>query len=352
MNVPRKNPFKSSNNADSDEKYGKVYKRQRKMQSVVTLITLGAMCIGGSIMIIVQDRWRNTSTTLALQKEHGQQGSVRQGGDRINDQAIGHQLQTHAEKDEEYPREEASLVAQVQKLDAEVRRISLNVDIFEKDDVAQNAAKRLQEATRKLLAVRYGRLEPYRVRVDLEFQETIPDFQLNGPSGTLLFEMAPTKLIPHSVFTFMEIARQWKAGAFHRVASHVLQVMVKGGFDHLAFQEYSDSYPHKIGTVGYAGRPSGPQWYISTIDNTKNHGPGSQQIQNPYEADSIIGKVVEGFFDVVPRIKLMPGSGFVNDPKKHVLITKMTILVPQSGPDTVDGYAEWKPRRAGDGEQK
>jgi len=110
----------------------------------------------------------------------------------------------------------------------------------------------------------------------------------------------------------------------------------------MPFQEYRDEYPHKEGTVGYAGRPSGPEFYISIEDNTRNHGPGSQQKKNPFEADSIIGTVIEGMDDVVPRIHKMPGHEFILDKKKWVLIKKMAILVPSDGPNAdKDGYIEF-----------
>lgn len=87
-----------------------------------------------------------------------------------------------------------------------------------------------------------------------------------------------------------------------------------------------------------AGRPSGPAWYVSIMDNSKNHGPGSQGAKNPHEADSCFGKVIEGFDDVVvDRITKMPGDGFLNDENKHVLIDRMTILVP----DNNGNYVEW-----------
>ena len=132
------------------------------------------------------------------------------------------------------------LVKEVEKLDAEVRRIKETGVIMETDEESLKATKKLQNATRRLLAARYGVNEPYRVNVVLEFQETIPDFDEKGAEGSILLEMAPTDLQPHSVFSFLEIARQWQGGAFHRKADHVLQVMVHGGFKHLAFQEYSE----------------------------------------------------------------------------------------------------------------
>lgn len=236
-----------------------------------------------------------------------------------------------------------SLVAEVQELDAAVRKIKASgVMPMETDPEALVATKKLQEATRRLLGARYGHEEPYRVEIILEFQDTIPDFEEKGKDGSILLEMAPSRLQPHSIFSFLEVARQYKGGAFHRIANHVLQVMVKGNFPHLAFQEYSEEYPHKERTVGYAGRPSGPAWYVSIMDNVKNHGPGSQQDKNPYEADSCFGRVIRGYDEEVQRIRKVPGNGFLDDRKKHVLIKEMKILVPGDGPDAVDGYVEWK----------
>jgi len=240
---------------------------------------------------------------------------------------------------------EEALVQEVERLDAEVRQIKASLPeghFMETDLKGVDASKRLQDATRKLLKARYGAKEPYRVRIDLEFQPTIPDFEKDGgKDGHILIEMAPSELQPHSIFTYMEIARNYKGGGFHRIANHVLQVQVRApGVQHLAFQEYSPEYPHKKGTVGYAGRPSGPAWYVSLLNNVRNHGPGSQQKANPHEADSCFGTVIEGFDTDVQRISKVDGNGFLGDHKKWVLINKMQIFVPGD-----DGeYVEWKPK--------
>eukprot|EP00545_Synedropsis_sp_CCMP1620_P000811 CAMPEP_0119014516 /NCGR_PEP_ID=MMETSP1176-20130426/9874_1 /TAXON_ID=265551 /ORGANISM="Synedropsis recta cf, Strain CCMP1620" /LENGTH=308 /DNA_ID=CAMNT_0006967707 /DNA_START=123 /DNA_END=1049 /DNA_ORIENTATION=+ len=232
----------------------------------------------------------------------------------------------------------AELQALVVQHDASVRSIKEQVDIFETDPGAQAAATLLQEATRKLLHRRYGVKEPYRVKVELEFQDTIVDFEEHGKDGSFTVELAPSALQPHSIYTFLEVSRQWKGGAFHRIAPHVLQVMVKTHtIKHLAFQEYSKDYPHKQRTVGYAGRPSGPAFYVSIQDNSRNHGPGSQQKHNPYEADSCFGTVVEGWEDSVLRITKVQGNGFLGDAKKHVLIKSMTVQVP----DSSGNYVVW-----------
>ena len=235
-------------------------------------------------------------------------------------------------------REEESeqiLVDRVAEYDKHVREIKAKVDgdggFMETDPEGVAATKALQDYTRLLLKRRYGPKEPYRVKIDLEFQPSNPTYATDGPTDSFVIEMAPAKLMPHAVFSFLEIARQWaeKRGAFHRRANHVLQVMTNGHHvPHLAFQEYSSEFPHKRQTVGYAGRPSGPAWYVSILDNTRNHGPGSQQDHNPHEADACFGRVVEGFDRVViGRITKMPGDGFLKPPA-HVKITKMTILIP------------------------
>ena len=236
------------------------------------------------------------------------------------------------------PIEELEL--KVQTFDRIVRELKAQIPIFEINAEAQTAAKQLQDATQLLLAARYGAREPYHVKVKLEFQPSIPDFDQMGSLGEFIIEMAPTSLLPHSVFTFLEIARQWKSGAFHRIAGHVLQVMVrtKTNIQHLAFQEYSPLYPHKKMTCGYAGRPSGPAFYVSILDNSKNHGPGSQQTENPYEADANFGTVIQGFDETVMRITKVPGTGFLQDPNMHVLIKEMIIMIPNEQ----RVYEEWK----------
>ena len=89
----------------------------------------------------------------------------------------------------------------------------------------------------------------------------------------------------------MKVVDSWTGGAFHRNAGHVLQAMVEGaGHPSLAWQEYSPAFPHTRYTLGYAGRPGGPAFYVSTVDNTANHGPGSQG--SATEADSCFAKLV------------------------------------------------------------
>lgn len=227
-------------------------------------------------------------------------------------------------------------------LEKQVRAIKKTGVIMETDEKSLEMTAKLQDATRTLIKLRYGDFgeKNIRVRFDLEFQSTIPDFAEKGMEGTLLIEMAPVRLIPCSVYNFLEIARTWKKGAFHRNAGHVLQAISRSDITKsMPFQEYSKEYPHKKGTLGYAGRPSGPEFYVSIQNNMQAHGPGSQQKHNPYEADCIIGTIIQGMEDgTVSRIHTMPGKEFMGDKKKWVLIRRMHILIPGDGPD---GYVEF-----------
>eukprot|EP00929_Paragymnodinium_shiwhaense_P018865 TRINITY_DN13049_c0_g1_i3.p1 TRINITY_DN13049_c0_g1~~TRINITY_DN13049_c0_g1_i3.p1 ORF type:complete len:212 (+),score=18.00 TRINITY_DN13049_c0_g1_i3:143-778(+) len=190
----------------------------------------------------------------------------------------------------------------------------------------------------KLLVLKYGP-EPYRLEFKLSFPETMPDFATAGADATMLIEMAPASLMPYSVLTFLDmVVEEWTGGAFARNAPHVKQVIVEGehaGFP-LAFQEYSREFPHVKFSLGFAGRPSSQGFYISTVDNTRNHGPGSQGATATNEADACFARVLpkdEGGGDsieVVNRMGGQPGgagpNGFVADRKNFIVIRSFKLL--------------------------
>lgn len=243
---------------------------------------------------------------------------------------------------------DSALAAKVDELDKKVRARKATGVIMETDEEGLVLTKQLQTATIKLLEHRYGagKEHPkFRVVVDLVYPDSIikdPDSESNH--GKFVIEMAPYDLIPCSVFYFLEIARTYKGGKFHRNAGHVLQAAAQSeataGHKSMPFQEYSPEHPHAKYTTGYAGRPSGPGWYVSIQDNIKNHGPGSQQKKNPYEADSNFGRVVEGVENgVIAKIHSVPQMGWLSE-ENCVKITKLTILANSvSQPDV---WTEWK----------
>ena len=194
------------------------------------------------------------------------------------------------------------------------------VDMY-KDAGAVAAVGRFQAATRRLLEARFGPGPSYRLEMRVTFPES-----MGGDAAVIELETAPIAWMPHAVYVFLDAAvtrkgPKWSA-AFHRNAGHVLQAFLRAGPGAmgLAFQEYDARFPHEKYTLGFAGRPGGPEFYISTVDNVANHGPGSQGSKT--EADSCFARVVRGF-DVVERMRKQPapkGMGFINDPAGYVVI--------------------------------
>lgn len=239
------------------------------------------------------------------------------------------------------------LAATVDVLDAQVRARKKTPDvIMETDEKGLELTKKLQKATIELFEHRYGSGPlKFRVAIDLIYPHSvIKDPDSESVMGKIVIEMAPYDLIPCSVFYFLEIARTYDGGSFHRNANHVLQAAARSestrGHRSMPFQEYSPEHPHAQYTTGYAGRPSGPGWYVSIQDNTHNHGPGSQQKKNPYEADSNFGRIVEGVESgAIAKIHSVPQNGWLDD-KNKVKIVKMTILV--NSVSKPDEWSEWK----------
>jgi hypothetical protein len=120
---------------------------------------------------------------------------------------------------------------------------------------------------------------------------------------TFVVELAPLEVLPHAVHLFLEqVAHKlWDGCYFYLNGPHVLQggpqsfeedetPIPKGesarypalkpfkdkGLETLAFPEYSTTFPHQTWTLGYTGRPGGPDFYINKVDNSKAHGPGGQ----------------------------------------------------------------------------
>lgn len=292
-------------------------------------------------------RKNNNNVNLALQAKMRQNGGLASDADSNNNNSNNKKQLRTVVKNNDLEMETAQAQELVSQLEQKVRAIKKTGVIMETDKESLALTSQLQDATRTLIKLRYGDFDssihptPYRIKLDLEFQSTIPDFDTKGKDGTIVIELAPISLIPYSVYNFLEIARTWKKGAFHRNAGHVLQAIARSDVKQsMPFQEYSKEYPHKKYTVGYAGRPSGPEFYISIQNNSRAHGPGSQQQHNPYEADCIIGTVIQGVEDgTVARIHTMPGKEFLGDKKKWVLIRRMHILVPKD--DGSDEYVEF-----------
>jgi cyclophilin family peptidyl-prolyl cis-trans isomerase len=153
----------------------------------------------------------------------------------------------------------------------------------------------------------------------------------SSSAHSLILEMAPLELMPHSIYTFLEMvdAKLFDGCSFILNAMNVIKAaplpyekgvspskMAKAftrlGLDTVSFREYSDDYPHEQYTVGFAADGS-PSFYINTDDNTEQHA-----------GEPCFARIVSGF-ETVDKMEAEPvRSGMWY--KKRIGIKKVTIL--------------------------
>jgi cyclophilin family peptidyl-prolyl cis-trans isomerase len=198
----------------------------------------------------------------------------------------------------------------------------------------------IQLMSRTALIERYG-LGPHFVEMVVQFDS----HQGRNDQGLITVELASVEDMPHAVYWFLEQVRRklYDGCSFHRNAAHVVQAgpasnflsppnpqlskrFKDAGFDKILFQEYSPNSPHVRFSLGYSGRPGGPDFYISMQDNSRIHGPGGQDtFEDSGEADTCFAKVVGGF-DIVERIHKSPvKKGDYHAMESNIAIVSMTI---------------------------
>jgi cyclophilin family peptidyl-prolyl cis-trans isomerase len=184
----------------------------------------------------------------------------------------------------------------------EMRQLQESLKYLSAD--AEALKEEVQSVSRKEVVLKYGS-GPHRVEMELVF----PDNE-EGPT-TFVIELAPLDEMPHSVHTFLEMVStglldgcSFILNALHVVkaaplpydgspAAEKARAFSAQGLESVAFKEYSETYPHKQYTVGFAADGS-PSFYINTEDNSEIH-----------VGDPCFGKIVEGF-DAVRRLEAAP----------------------------------------------
>lgn len=245
---------------------------------------------------------------------------------------------------ETYARMQTKLTNEKNKLTDEKNQMNENLELV--TDQLTELRKQVQLISHREVLEKYGE-GPYRIEMQLDFpHETQEELERN----IIVIELAPLDLMPTAIYHFLEMIRWklWDGCAFHRNAGHVVQAgpvppyagstntpsnpTPRRAFNQhkllsIPFQEYSAEYPHVKYTIGLAGRPGGPDWYISTVDNTRNHGPGGQtsyKVVN--EADPCFGKVVKGFEVVDKLLKQPVKPGGFRGMKENVGIVYMKLI--------------------------
>lgn len=174
-------------------------------------------------------------------------------------------------------------------------------DIMNKHDLQYDKILELQKHVQKLhlkeLLKRFGP-GPYYVEFEVSIQ---------GKTHYFTLKTAPNNSMPHSIYVFMDMVdkKVWNKTVIIHMWNHIVQAAPitpegenlrnsVGG--ELMFPENSDFFNHEEYTVGFSGRPGGPEFYINILDNAQSHGPGRQDhstILN--DADPCFAKVVAGY---------------------------------------------------------
>ena len=193
---------------------------------------------------------------------------------------------------------------------------------------------------------------PHHVQLEIEY----PRWREEGPSepddwprvrGVFEIELAPIQAMPIAVNLFLQQVHHklWDGCVFVINAMHILQAgphrfapdndgyydanvpelmdrFVDGKLDKMPFQEYSSDFPHEQYTLGFAGRPGGPDFYVNKIDNSVNHGPGGQGHHDLHEeADPSFGRIVSGV-EIIQELNKIP----TDDAKGHLLKYPVVIV--------------------------
>ena len=177
---------------------------------------------------------------------------------------------------------------------------------------------------------------PHRVQLEVEY----PRWREDGPTepddwprvrGVFEVELAPVHEMPIAVNLFLQQVHHklWDGCVFVINAMHILQAgphrfasdndgyydanvpdlmdrFVDAKLDKMPFQEYNKNFPHEQYTLGFAGRPGGPDFYVNKIDNSVNHGPGGQGHHDLHEeADPSFGRIVGGT-EIIQELNRIP----------------------------------------------
>lgn len=167
--------------------------------------------------------------------------------------------------------------------------------------------KHLQEISKRDAVQKYGSGK-IRVEIELEFPGS---HNLKEGPNTIIMEMAPLDMMPHSVYMFLEMvdSKLFDGCSFILNAMHVIKAaplpydgssaaakvrsFAAKGLESVAFREYSPDFPHDKYSVGFAADDS-PSFYINTQDNSDIH-----------VGEPCFAKIISGF-DTVQRMEEAP----------------------------------------------
>lgn len=164
---------------------------------------------------------------------------------------------------------------------------------------------------------------------------------------TIWLETASVEEMPHTVHFFLE---QVENGVYDNTffyANAPRYVQAGPGYDpkrvdkleeeqpslaHVLFQEHSSKLNHQQYTLGYPGRPGGPDFYLNLAHNSDQHGLGatpSHRSEFMVEADPCFARVIRGFstLERIHRSNVLEGDeGAGYRRKQYRMVHPVTIV--------------------------
>jgi len=313
-------------------------------------------------LILTEKKSKIVKTTMndlgeQLKKEQGRKGEAQRRTEEIERKMnrLSNDMADEKEKHDMLDKENERLLKQgkdkigktVSMLGHAYSEEQLRARFVKQKENVQLLKKRLLEMTKSEVEERFGK-GPHKVKFDV-FLPKSPG-STEKESGSFIVETAPLDLMPHAVHLFLEQVYHhlWDGCSFLLVDKYRVQAspfrdiqlsdrslekkFKRLDLDTVAFQEYSEDYPHKKWTLGYSGRPGGPDFYISTDDNSGRFGPaGKESKVLEEEADPCFATVVEGF-DIIERMtqlqRIAEGGDLLKEP---VVIVQATIVGIKAG---------------------
>lgn len=159
---------------------------------------------------------------------------------------------------------------------------------------------------------------PFFVKLTFAFQDSTEN-------ESVLIELAPLDLMPHTVHMILKMASKklLSQATFLTAKSHILVLGPRDSYNRdnnavlrdrmnyegyfpngaLLFGEFTPEYPHTQYTVSF-NKLRGPTFYINLKDNTRFHHSYYADDGRYMEGDTCFGKIVEGV-DVIQRVLSM-----------------------------------------------
>lgn len=289
------------------------------------------------VSILSQERSQVREHFLSVEKDiqrlqrelldlHNGELQISSGSDASGD---GGDNRTSSNSDSKQVHGEADLMLMQQKESVVDEMVALQEKLREGTSQVGSLQKHLQEVSKRDVIQKFGS-GVIRVGLELEFPDTEKSKAGIGAPNTLVFEMAPLDLMPHSVYMFLEMVDSglfdgcsFILSAMHVIkaaplpydgssASQKVKAFTKLGLESVAFREYSPDFPNEQYTVGFAADGS-PSFFINTDDNSSEHA-----------GDPCFAKVVSGF-DTVHRMQNAPTRNGIFF-RKRIGIKAATIL--------------------------